>query len=223
MPRADDHTVQQFSLCTVRENIDKVHGELFQIVVNHHQVAVLPLQLLLVGFDLHLALYGLLLIHFVSLPERRFELTISPFGSHDRRPSPEAAPCLLASKTWSLHGVPLTSEPIKCSLALLFSIVNFRHGTNGPATTRNRPARLRRNSRRLLLPRGDAREGFPAVLAGISSQHPFFFRGFLVPQDPGLCRPGVSRGRRLHGPRQLGHGHWRRVKVRLYTSERHPH
>src|SRR5229473_3067731 len=85
MPRADDHTVQQFSLCTVRENIDKVHGELFQIVVNHHQVSVLPLQLLLVGFDLHLALYGLLLIHFVSLPERRFELTTSTRSSHGRR------------------------------------------------------------------------------------------------------------------------------------------
>src|SRR5712664_2205653 len=86
MPRADDHTVQQFSLGAVRKNIDKVHGELFQIVVNHHQVAVLPLQFLFVGFDLHLALHGLLLIHFVSLPEYRFELTISTLGSHDRSP-----------------------------------------------------------------------------------------------------------------------------------------
>src|SRR5204862_6095474 len=92
MPRADDHTVQQFSLCTVRKNIDKVHGELFQIVVNHHQVAVLPLQLFLVRFDLHLTLHRLLLIHFVSLPERRFELTTSTLGSHYRCPSPEAPP-----------------------------------------------------------------------------------------------------------------------------------
>src|SRR6266436_7693658 len=41
--RADDHAVQQFPLRAVRKNVDEIHGELFQIVVNHHQVAVLPL------------------------------------------------------------------------------------------------------------------------------------------------------------------------------------
>src|SRR6266851_4836446 len=73
--RADDHAVQQFPLRAVWKNVDKIHRELFQIVVNHHQVAVLPLQFLLVRFDLHLALCWLLLIHCVSLPECRFELT----------------------------------------------------------------------------------------------------------------------------------------------------
>ena len=36
----------------------------------------------------------------------------------------------------------------------------------------------------------------------------------------GLCRPGLSRRRRLHGPRQLGHGHSRRRQVWLHAAER---
>src|SRR5205807_6916930 len=99
--RTEDHTVQQFSLRAVGKNIDKVHGELFEIVVNHHQVAVLPLQFLLVSFDLHLALYWLLLIIFVWLRDRCSELTISIPDSHDRRPSRRALPASLASKTTS--------------------------------------------------------------------------------------------------------------------------
>src|SRR5260370_7563497 len=90
------------------------------------------------------------------------------------------------------HEVPLTSQTINCSLVLLFSIVNARHGSHGPATTRNRPARLRRNSRRLLFVRGDAPESCPAVLAGSSSPHPFFFRPFLLPQVPALSPPRVT-------------------------------
>src|SRR6266571_8335432 len=81
MSRADDHAVQELALRSVRKNIDKIQRKLFQIVVNHHQVAVLPLQFLFVRLDLHLALPWLLLIHCVSLPECRFELTTSACGS----------------------------------------------------------------------------------------------------------------------------------------------
>jgi hypothetical protein len=67
--RANNHAAQQLALSAVRENIDKIQSELFQIVVNHHQVAVLPLQFLLICLDLHLPRRGLLLVHLVSLPE----------------------------------------------------------------------------------------------------------------------------------------------------------
>src|SRR5713226_735519 len=91
------------------------------------------------------------------------------------------------------QGFLLTSKPIKCSLVLLFSIVNLRHGTHGPTSTRNRTTRHRRILREVLLVRGHARNSCPAVLAGIASHDPFFFRRFLVSQGAGLCRPGLSR------------------------------
>src|SRR5579859_319616 len=63
MTWADDHALQQLALRSVGENIDKVQRELFQIVVNHHQVAILALQLFLIGFDLHLPLRWPLFFH----------------------------------------------------------------------------------------------------------------------------------------------------------------
>jgi hypothetical protein len=68
-------------LSAVRENIDKIQSELFQVVVNHHQVAVLPLQFLFIGLDLHLPWHWLLLVHLISPPDCSFELTTSPFAS----------------------------------------------------------------------------------------------------------------------------------------------
>src|SRR5260370_15289411 len=103
-------------------------------------------------------------------------------------------------------GVPLTSELIKCSLGLLFTIVNLKHGTHGPGTTRNRPAPLQRSFRRRLLVRRDARKDRPSVLAGITSHYPFFFRRLLVPTDPCLCRPRLSCRRRLPWLRRLSRG-----------------
>src|ERR1700733_7381149 len=64
--RTDDHALQQLSLGAIRENINKVQRELFQIMVNHQQVAVFPLQFLFVRLDLNLPLRGPLLIHLVS-------------------------------------------------------------------------------------------------------------------------------------------------------------
>src|ERR1700730_4514012 len=63
MPRADDHALEQLALRSVGENINKIQRELFQIVVNHHQIAVLALQLFLVRFDLHLPLRWPLFFH----------------------------------------------------------------------------------------------------------------------------------------------------------------
>src|SRR5438477_381665 len=77
--RADDRAAQKFSLRAVRENVNKIQRELFQVVVNHHQVAVLPLQCLFIRLDLHLPWRWLLLIHLFSLPEYLLELTISPW------------------------------------------------------------------------------------------------------------------------------------------------
>jgi len=79
--RADDRAGQQLALRAVGKNVDKIQRELFQIVMNHHQVAVLPLQFLFVRFDLYLALRWLLLVHLVPLPESRIELTTSTRGS----------------------------------------------------------------------------------------------------------------------------------------------
>ena len=64
-------TPEQLALRAVGKNVDEIERELFEIVVNHHQVAVLALQFFLVRFDLHLSLaLGLrcaLLVHCVKL------------------------------------------------------------------------------------------------------------------------------------------------------------
>src|ERR1700687_5521308 len=93
--------------------------------------------------------------------------------------------CTCYSRT---TGVPLTFGRIKCSLELVFSIVNFNHGTNGPATTRSRSTCHARTLRRLLYSEARLRT-ILAFLARISPYHPFFCRGLLVPQDAGLRRP----------------------------------
>src|SRR5216684_9068310 len=43
MTRVDDHALQQLALLAVGKNINKVERKLFEVVVNHHQVAVLAL------------------------------------------------------------------------------------------------------------------------------------------------------------------------------------
>src|SRR5215472_9185832 len=65
VPRADDRAAQELPLRTVRKDIDKIEREFFQVVMNHHEVAVLPLQFLLICLDLHLSLRRLLLIHLI--------------------------------------------------------------------------------------------------------------------------------------------------------------
>src|SRR2546422_6385910 len=77
VPRADNRAAKQLALRAIGKNVNEIQRELFQIVVNHHQVAVLPLQFLFVGLDLHLTLRRLLLVHLVPLPECRLELTTS--------------------------------------------------------------------------------------------------------------------------------------------------
>src|SRR6266436_1409211 len=75
--RVHDHAAQQLPLRSIRENIDKVQRELFQVVVNHHQIAVLSLQLFLIRLDLYLTLRRPLLVHRLSLPKHLHELIIA--------------------------------------------------------------------------------------------------------------------------------------------------
>src|SRR5690242_4231572 len=100
MPRTDDRAAQQLALVAVRKNVNEIQREFFQVVVNHHQIAVLPLQLLFVRLDLHLSLRWLLLIHLVFLLECFLELTISP--------SP-----LLGSVAIRLSRLPMTKDHAK--------------------------------------------------------------------------------------------------------------
>src|SRR5580765_5801935 len=60
---ADDDAAEQFALSAVGKNINEVQRELFDIVMNHHQIAVEALQLFFVGLDLHLSELLLLLVH----------------------------------------------------------------------------------------------------------------------------------------------------------------
>jgi hypothetical protein len=55
VPRADDHAAQQFALRPVGENVHKIERKFLRMVVNHYQIAVDPLQLFFIGFDLNLA------------------------------------------------------------------------------------------------------------------------------------------------------------------------
>src|SRR5207248_625625 len=48
----NDDAAQELSLRPIRKNVDEVQGELFHVVMNHHQVAVEALQLFFVGLDL---------------------------------------------------------------------------------------------------------------------------------------------------------------------------
>src|SRR2546426_252111 len=71
--RTHNHTAQQFALGPVRENVDKIQRELFDVVMNHHQITVEALQFFFFRFDLHLSrLWLLLLFVHAGLPEIRF-------------------------------------------------------------------------------------------------------------------------------------------------------
>ncbi len=88
--------------------------------MNHHQIAVEPLQLLLVCFDLHLPRYRLLLCHVrlsldaaPKLPQRATKcsfarLVVLPIAIVEKR-----------------SGVPLTILRVKYSLLVLLTIVNY--------------------------------------------------------------------------------------------------
>ena len=60
----------------------------------------------------------------------------------------------------------------------------------------------------------------PAFASGIAPHHPVHRRRFAFKKTAGLRRPRLPGGRRLHGPRQLGHGHRRRLEIRLLAVER---
>src|SRR5437867_7428253 len=78
--------------------------------------------------------------------------------------------------------VLLTCDRIKCSLGMLFSIVNYQYGTRGPATIRDRSADHWWSFRWLLRGCGGADSGGPTVVAGIAPHHTVFVRSFLVPK-----------------------------------------
>src|SRR2546427_10933622 len=63
MAGTDDGAVHELALCAVGEDVDEVEGELLEVVMNHHEVAIGALQLLFVGLDLYLAGLRLLLVH----------------------------------------------------------------------------------------------------------------------------------------------------------------
>ena len=60
-----------------------------------------------------------------------------------------------------------------------------------------------------------------ASLAGSPSHRQRAGHGVAVAQDAGVCRPGLSGRRRLHGPRQLGDRSGRRRAVRLHAAVGH--
>src|SRR5579859_247542 len=64
MSRAHDHAAQQLPLSPVGKDINEVQRELLHAVMNHHQIAIEPLQFFFIGLDLHLSrLWWLLLAH----------------------------------------------------------------------------------------------------------------------------------------------------------------
>src|SRR5208283_1869831 len=64
---ADNNAGQQFALQCIGKHVYEIQRELFGVVVDHHQVAVQPLQFLFIGFDLNLSLRRcLFFVHSVS-------------------------------------------------------------------------------------------------------------------------------------------------------------
>src|SRR5207249_10218943 len=102
--------------------------------------------------------------------------------------------------------VLLTCDRIKCSLGMLFSIVNYQYGTRGPATIRDRSADHWWSFLWLLRGCGGADSGGPTVVAGIAPHHTVFVSSFLVLQSPGFCRAGLSSCRLVYGSLQFGAG-----------------
>ena len=132
---------------------------------------------------------------------------------------PLCIPALFRVSDQKTSTVLLTAGYIKCSLGLLFSIVNFGHGTRYHATTRFRPASHNGIPRTPPPHHGrPARAYGSSLLARSSSQHPHRFGCFLVSQNSGLCRSRLPGRCRLHGPRQLGDRLGRRLKIRLHAS-----
>src|SRR5207245_11787685 len=109
--------------------------------------------------------------------------------------------------------VLLTCDRIKCSLGMLFIIVNYQYGTRGPATIRDRSADHWWGFRWLLRGCGGADSGGATVVAGIAPHHTVFVRSFLVPNRTGVCRAGLSVYRWAQRPRHLGSGPGRRVQL----------
>src|SRR5882724_11689411 len=111
-----NHTAQQFALGPIRKNVDKIQRELFDVVMNHHQITVEPLQFFFFRFDLHLSrLWLLLLFVHAGLPEVRFP------KYHSRSTSLVLFESRFATRRKSL----LTAAVIKASLELAFTIVNY--------------------------------------------------------------------------------------------------
>jgi len=126
MPRTYDHAAQQLSLRPIRENVNKIQRKLLQIVMQHHQIAVLPLQILLIRFDLYLSWHLPLLFH------RLLPLVVFLF--HALFEGITAIPLALARGARTRFVLPLRKEQstsvlltnffVKSSLVWTFTVVN---------------------------------------------------------------------------------------------------
>ena len=71
-------------------------------------------------------------------------------------------------------------------------------------------------------PRGGLAARAPRAEPGRGLPHRPGYGSRLVGTGAGVRGSGVSRGSRLHGPGELGHGLSRRLAVRLRAAQRHP-
>ncbi len=67
MAGADDDAAEELALCAVWKDVDEIESELLEIVMKHHEIAVLALQFFFIGFDLYLSGHWPLLFHIFSL------------------------------------------------------------------------------------------------------------------------------------------------------------
>src|ERR1700722_1172078 len=126
VPGAYDDAGKQLSLRPIREDVNEIQSELLQIVVQHHQIAVLSLQFLFVRLDLHLPWDCPLLFHLLlpivvasctarsKVPQRFLFCSTAPgilraLGSIVRKRSAR---------------VLLTKSFVKSSLGMTFTVVN---------------------------------------------------------------------------------------------------
>jgi hypothetical protein len=126
VPWTYDHAAQQLSLRPVREDVNKIECEFLQIVMQHHQIAVLPLQFFFVRFDLHLPWHRPLLFHRL-LPLVRFPFHVLFEGI-------TALPLALARGARARFALPLRKKQsvsvlltnffVKSSLVWTFTVVN---------------------------------------------------------------------------------------------------
>jgi hypothetical protein len=120
VPRGDDRARYQFPLGSVGENVNEVHRKLFRIVVDHHQVAEVANDVLLINFDLYLR--RLLFRHFSSV-SLHFKLSQMPSGKHGAQVLPPGVSKPFCD--WCLSSDPagepvLTMGNVKCSLVYAF-------------------------------------------------------------------------------------------------------